>query len=159
MYTLFIFQDLLLLKATANSTLSCLGQCLRMLEHKQVGILTIYLFTYENIENRINYYSIVTFYSQAICLTYYKYNIWCRKILVWLFSLSDQTLYELLLSLPSAPPPDCPSYIVNFHIYIFCSETTKPNKGKFHWDGALVFPFQRCVRQPAHSSRLLPLQK
>lgn len=28
-------KDLLLLKATANSTLSCLGQCLRMLEHKQ----------------------------------------------------------------------------------------------------------------------------
>jgi len=49
MYTLFIFQDLLLLKATANSTLSCLGQCLRMLEHRQVGILTIYFFTYENI--------------------------------------------------------------------------------------------------------------
>jgi hypothetical protein len=66
MYTLFIFQDLLLLKATANSTLSCLGQCLRMLEHRQVGILTIYCFTYENIGKRINYYSIVTFYSQAI---------------------------------------------------------------------------------------------
>jgi hypothetical protein len=45
---------------------SCLGQCLRMLEHKQVGILTIYCFTYENIEKRINYYSIVTLYSQAI---------------------------------------------------------------------------------------------
>lgn len=44
-------------------------------------------------------------------------------------------------------------YVVNFHIYIFSTETIEPNKSKHSWDGALVVFFQYCVPQPSLQSR------
>jgi hypothetical protein len=40
----------------------------------------------------------------------------------------------------------CPSYIVNFHILIFFSETTGPIATKLWWNGPWMASFQNCVR-------------
>jgi len=63
-----------------------------------------------------------------------------------IISSPGQRPCELLPSLGVRRPSVRPSYVVNFHILIFSSESTGPIPTKLWWNGPWMALFQKCVR-------------